>query len=148
VLLDSDRRYRFAVQPAALWSAIAETADYRRWWPWLTAFDANGLVAGDVWRCAVRPPLPYTLRFAIHLDEVVPETLVAARLSGDIAGTARLDVTPDGDGCDVRLTSRLAPSSRAFGLLANLARPIVRRGHDWVLDTGARQFGGLAVDER
>ena len=86
VRLDSDRPYHFAVTPAALWSAIAETADYRRWWPWLTGFEANGLVAGDVWRCAVRPPLPYTLRFAIHLDEVVPTTLVTARLSGDIAG--------------------------------------------------------------
>jgi uncharacterized protein YndB with AHSA1/START domain len=148
VRLDSDRRYHFSVQPAALWSAIAETADYRRWWPWLTGFEAGGLVAGDVWRCAVRPPLPYTLRFAIHLDEVVPTTLVTARLSGDIAGTARLDVTPEGDGCDVRLTSLLTPSSTAFGLLARLARPIVRRGHDWVLDTGARQFVRLAVEER
>jgi uncharacterized protein YndB with AHSA1/START domain len=148
VLLDSDRHYRFAVPPAALWSALAETADYRRWWPWLTAFEANGLVAGDVWRCAVRAPLPYTLRFAIDLDEVVPTTLVVARVSGDIEGTARLDVVPHGEGCEVRLTSRLRPSGRAFGLVARLARPIVRRGHDWVLDTGARQFVERAVAER
>ena len=146
--LDSDRSYRFDVQPGALWSAIAETAAYPRWWPWLTAFEANGLVAGDVWRVAVRPPLPYTLRFAIHLDEVVPTTLVTARLTGDIAGTARVDVEPDGEGCGVRLRSALSPGSAAFGLLATLARPIVRRGHDWVLDTGADQFARRAVEPR
>jgi uncharacterized protein YndB with AHSA1/START domain len=148
VRLDSDHRYRFSVPPEALWSALANTAGYRTWWPWLSAFEANGLVAGDVWRCSVRPPLPYTLRFAIHLDEVVPTELIAARVAGDIAGTARIDVAPTGEGCDVRLTSSLAPSSRAFGLLAKLARPIVRRGHDWVLDTGASQFASRAVEPR
>ena len=146
--LDSDRSYRFAVSPDALWSAIAETDDYPRWWSWLTHFDADGLIAGDVWRCAVRPPLPYTLRFAIHLDEVVPTSLVTARISGDIAGSARLDIEPNHDGSDVRLRSSLSPSSAAFGMLALFARPIVRRGHDWVLDTGARQFVRLAVEDR
>lgn len=143
--LDSDRSYRFEVTADALWSAIAETGDYPRWWPWLSDFDANGLVAGDVWTCTVRPPLPYRLRFAIHLDDVEPTTLVTARVSGDIAGTARLDIAPNGDGCNVRLRSSLRPSSAAFGMLALFARPIVRRGHDWVLDTGARQFVRLAV---
>jgi hypothetical protein len=148
VLLDSDRSYRFAVSPDALWSAIAETGEYRRWWSWLTDFDAGGLVAGDVWRCAVRPPLPYTLRFAIHIDEVVPATLVTARLSGDIAGTARVDIAPNHDGCDVRVRSALGPGSAVFTTIALVARPIVRRGHDWILDTGARQFGTLAVERR
>jgi hypothetical protein len=148
VRLDSDRSYRFEVASHALWSAIGDTADYPRWWPWLSDFEANGLMAGDVWTCTVRPPLPYRLRFAIHLDEVVPTTLVTARVSGDIAGTARLDIVPSDGGCDVRLRSSLSPSSAAFGVLALFARPIVRRGHDWVLDTGARQFVRLAVEER
>jgi hypothetical protein len=149
VRLDSDRSYRFAVSPDALWSAIAETADYQTWWPWLTAFEANGLAAGDVWRCTVRPPLPYRLQFAIHLDDVVPTSVVTARISGDIAGSARLDVTPGDDGgCAVRLRSTLSPNGTAFAWLARLAGPIVRRGHDWVLDTGARQFVTRAAGER
>jgi uncharacterized protein YndB with AHSA1/START domain len=148
VELDSERRYRFAVAPDALWSAIADTSAYRGWWPWLTSFDAAGLVAGEEWRCAVRPPLPYTLRFSIHLDEVVPTTLVTAHLTGDITGPARLDLEEDDGGCAVRLSSRLQPSNPAFGFIAAIARPLVRRGHDWVLDTGAGQFGARAVDGR
>jgi uncharacterized protein YndB with AHSA1/START domain len=143
--LDSDRRYRFAVPPEDLWRALGETADYQRWWPWLTSFEADGLVAGGEWRCTVRPPLPYSLRFAIHLDEVVPPTHVTATVVGDIAGHARLVLTPREDGCEVRLTSVLSPGNRVFAVIATMARPIVQRGHDWVLDTGARQFVGRAI---
>jgi uncharacterized protein YndB with AHSA1/START domain len=139
--LDSDRQYWFPVPPDDLWHALAATDDYRRWWPWLTAFEAAGLVAGDEWRCRVRPPLPYSLRFAIHLDEVVRPKHVAATVVGDIAGHARLDLTPRDDGCAVRLVSVLSPGNRVFAMIATMARPLVRRGHDWVLDNGARQFG-------
>jgi len=145
VELVSDRRYRFAVPADDLWAALDATEAYRRWWPWLRSFEADGLRAGGQWRCAVRPPLPYTLRFAIDLDEVVAPRLVAARLSGDIAGTARVEVAPTEDGCEVRLTSTLRPSSMAFAMFATVTRPVVRRGHDWVLDTGAAQFAARAV---
>jgi uncharacterized protein YndB with AHSA1/START domain len=148
VELVSDRRYRFPVAPEALWAAIAETDEYRRWWPWLTAFEAEGLASGVAWRCAVRPPLAYTLRFTIHLDDVVRPSLVTATVDGDIGGTARIEIAADGTGCAVRLRSTLTPSSRLFGIVAGVARPIVRYGHDWVLDTGARQFAAQAVDHR
>jgi hypothetical protein len=87
------------------------------------------------------PPLPYyALRFAIHLDDVVPTTFVTARITGDIVGSSRLVIQPHSDGCDVQLTSTLAPSNRALGVIEPLARPIIRRAHNWVIDTGARQF--------
>jgi Polyketide cyclase / dehydrase and lipid transport len=145
VELGRDRSYRFPMLPDALWSALADTGDYRRWWPWLVDLQADGLVAGEVWRCTIRPPLPYALQFVIHLDDVVRPTLVTAHISGDITGTARLDVAPHGNGCDVQLTSTLAPGRRTLGVIESLARPIIRRAYDWVLDTGARQFLRLAI---
>jgi len=148
VQLASDRRFRFPVAPEVFWSAIGSTDEYARWWPWLIGFRSGaerGLVGGDVWSCIVRPPLPYTLRFAVHLDDVEAPTLVTAHVTGDIGGHARLEVAPDGDGCTVRLISTLAPTGRAFAIVATLARPVVRRGHDWVLDTGARQFAARAL---
>ncbi len=91
--LVSDRRYRFTVPPDTLWSTLAATNHYRSWWPWLRAFDdGGGLTAGADWRCTIRPPLPYTLRFRLHLDDVDRPRFVLAHLTGDIAGTARLDV--------------------------------------------------------
>jgi hypothetical protein len=148
VELGRDRSYWFPMLPDALWSALAETGDYRCWWPSLTDLDADRLVAGAVWRCTIRPPLPFALRFAIHLDDVVRPTLVTAHISGDIAGTARLDVAPHGKGCDVQLTSTLAPSNRTLGMIETLARPIIRRAYNWMLDTGARQFLRNAIAPR
>ena len=141
VHITSDRRFRFEVAPAVLWEAIAEVERFPLWWPWLRRFEAVGMHAGDVWRCTVQPPLPYTLSFDIAIDEVEPAERVTAEVRGEITGTAELTLTPTDDGgCDARLTSRLAPSSRFLQTVALVARPIARLGHDWVLDTGARQF--------
>jgi uncharacterized protein YndB with AHSA1/START domain len=140
VRISSDRSYRFELAPADLWSAIEEVDAFPRWWPWLKRFEAEALEAGDVWRCTVQPPLPYTLSFDITIDELVPHDRVAASISGEISGTAELTVAPTDEGCTARLTSRLAPSSRFLQGVALVARPVVTLGHDWVLDTGARQF--------
>ena len=137
----SDRSYRFDVAPSVLWDTIAVVDDFPTWWPWLRRFDGSGLEAGDVWHCTVQPPLPYTLTFEIAIGEVVPHERVTASISGEISGTAELTVVPaDGGGCTARLTSALAPSSRFLQAVAMVARPVVTLGHDWVLDTGARQF--------
>ena len=68
-------------------------------------------------------------------------------IDGDIAGTARVDLSGRDGGCEIRLRSTLSPRGRTVRLAAGLARPIARIGHDWVLDTGARQFA-MAVDGR
>jgi hypothetical protein len=145
VELVSDRRWCFGAPRDAVWAALAATDDYTTWWPWLTAFDADGLVAGARWRCAVRPPLRYSVRFAIEIVEVEPPSFVTARVVGDIAGRARIDVAAHGDRSSVRLSSALMPTRRTVAWLTVLAGPIARRSHDWILDTGARQFAAHVV---
>ena len=141
----SDRSYRFDASPEAVWSAVSDLGSYRRWWPWLRRFDATALATGDVWRCTVQPPLPYTLRFTVTLDEVAPPRLVRASVAGDIEGSAALDVGPWGTGAEVRLVSELSPTNALLRAVAVAAGPVVRFGHDWVLDTGARQFSERAL---
>ena len=138
--LTSDRRYHVPATPQVVWTRLAATDEYRQWWPWLREFEAIGLHAGDEWQCRVRPPLPYTVRFTIVLDEVDEPRTIEARIDGDIVGTARVTLSERDDGCEIRLTSTLSPRGRAVRIMADLARPVARRGHDWVLDTGARQF--------
>ena len=136
----SDRLYDFGVDASTLWSMIKAVDDYPRWWPWLRRFDARGLEAGELWTCTVQPPLPYTLTFTISIDEVIEHELVTARVGGEIRGAAQLEIAETEDGCRARLTSQLAPANRLLQAVAVFARPVVRIGHDWVLDTGARQF--------
>ncbi len=136
----SDRRHRFEVDPEALWERMQAVEEYERWWPWLSGFSAAALVAGDTWHATVHPPLPYVLRFAILLEEVDAPRRVEARVEGDIVGWARLSIAEVDGGSEARLESALSPRSRMLRAVAGVARPMVAFGHDWVLESGFRQF--------
>ena len=136
----SDRHYRFPVGRDEVWAAITDVDGFRAMWPWLRRLDAMGLRAGDEWRCTVQPPLPYSLTFTLAIDAVVEHEHVAATVDGDITGAAEIGLHDTNDGCEVRLQSHLAPRSRFLQGVAFVAWPVARFGHDWVLDTGAKQF--------
>jgi uncharacterized protein YndB with AHSA1/START domain len=141
----SRREYRFDAPAAAVWEALGRVEDYRSWWPWLRRFDAPGLVEGASWRCTIRPPLPYSLRLTVHLEEVQQHAHIAATVTGDVEGDATIDLHADEDGCVVELRSALAPSGRPMRTVARFTPWIARFGHDWVLDTGLRQFRRRAL---
>lgn len=139
---DSSRTWDFPVPADELWDRISAVQDYRRWWPWLRRFEpGRGLVRGARWTCEVVPPLPYVVRFTLRLDDVDPPWSAVATVSGDIRGAARLTMQdgPDG-GTRASLVSRLAPAHPLLRGFGRVARPVVERGHDWVLDQGQRQF--------
>lgn len=154
----SDRWYDLPADRAAVWAAFATPGHFRTWWPWLVEFEGDELAVGRRWSCAVSPPLPYVVRFTLDLVTVEPHRSVRAEVRGDVVGDARLDlVDPDPDpdpdrdadagpgACRLHLVSDLAPGNAALQVIAAAARPVVRRGHDWVLDTGARQFVDRAL---
>jgi uncharacterized protein YndB with AHSA1/START domain len=142
VLVRSHRRHQLAIGPGALWRTLSDVGRYQAWWPWLRRFDADALAPGEVWSCEVRPPTGYAVRFAVALHEVRPAERISASISGDIAGTAQLEMAALGTtgGTEVELVSELGPNSRWLSGLALVAGPIVRYGHDWVLDRGLDQF--------
>jgi uncharacterized protein YndB with AHSA1/START domain len=141
----TDRTFDFGVDRATLWSALTSVERYRQWWPWLREFDGASFVAGARWRCAVRSPLLYRVRFDVVLDEVVVGRSASASVTGDIVGQARLDVTPVEDGSRLRLVSTLSPESRLLRTFARLAPPLARFGHDRLLLVGVRQFRSRAL---
>jgi hypothetical protein len=136
----SDRTYTFDHPRELVWSSIGAIDAYPRRWPWLRDFDASGLEPGAIWTCAIQPPLPYTLRIRLDITEVEPGRLVSATVGGDLRGRATVELRGDDAPCAVRVMSRLTPSNRVMGMAARLVAPVARWGHDWVLDTGARQF--------
>ncbi|HMG40066.1 MAG TPA: SRPBCC family protein [Acidimicrobiales bacterium] len=138
--ISSARSYRFSAGPEEVWSRLGRVGDYTRWWPWLRRFDAVGLVPGDVWRCTIRPPLPYVLRVLVHVEHVAQPSLVVARVSGDIAGRCRVELHDHPEGTEVRVTSELTAERGLVTRVSRALPSLARWGHDWVLDAGARQF--------
>jgi hypothetical protein len=147
-------RYELPFEPETVWSLIDGVECYRSWWPWLRQFEAGGLSVGDEWRCTVQPPVPYLVRFRVVIDHVEPPALVRARVLGDVVGDATLTLEPaDGSsendgaaGSVAHLHSTLAPGNTALAAVSRLAAPIARFGHDWVLDSAARQFIAGAIE--
>ena len=138
--LTTDRRYDFPLSAGEFWARIGQVDHYQRWWPWLHEFDGQALRAGDVWQCEVHPPAPYVVRFSVALEQVIVDKSVTARISGDIEGTAALHIWDEASGCTVRLQSALAPAKQSLRFMSIVARPVLRFGHNWILDAGVRQF--------
>jgi hypothetical protein len=128
-----------------VWRQISDVGSYRSWWPWLRSFEAKALDVGEVWRCHVQPPVPYPVRFRVAVVQVEAPVRVYARVTGDVVGDATLELDESEDGCVASLHSSLAPGNAALRLVSRMAAPVARFGHDWVLDTGARQFIARSV---
>lgn len=137
----TDRTYRFDVPLDVLWSALADTGSYTRWFPWLDAGRLGPLEAGTIAAVVVRPPLPYRLAIDVHLDEVVPRVRIVARVTGDLVGPASLDVGAAGSTASTaRLRWSLALHRRHLLLAERFARPALQVGHDAVVAIGVRRF--------
>lgn len=144
--VDSDRRYHFALPADSVWETLTRTEHYRSWWPWLRRFDPGPLAPGARWCCVVQPPLPYRVAFDLVIDEVRVGESVTATVEGGLCGDARLEVSDEPGGCALHLTASLAPADRFLRTVARFASPVARFGHDWILDTGFRQFSDHALD--
>jgi hypothetical protein len=112
----------------------------------LRRFEGAALAAGEEWRCEVQPPVPYLVRFLVAIEDVEPAALVRAKVCGDVVGVSTLTLSDADAGCTATLDSSLAPGNRGLRLVSRFAAPIARFGHDWVLDSGARQFITRAVE--
>ena len=146
VRIRSDQRHAFDAPPEELWAAMVSVDRFRSWWPWLRRFEAAGVARGEVWTATVQPPLPYRLTFDLLLTEVDAPRAVAVDVTGDIEGAARLEVAPRGAGSELHFTSELIPTSSILRAVAQVAPPVARFGHQWVLENGLRQFRAGAFD--
>jgi uncharacterized protein YndB with AHSA1/START domain len=135
-----DHTVRLDESPADLWPVLTDPERFGQWWTWLRSIETEGVVAGTITRCVVRGPLPWSWRFAIRIDEVVPERTISGYATGDVDGPARLDLEPDGTGTLARLRWDLVPHHAVLAGLGQFGRPLLEWGQRWIVSTGMRQF--------
>jgi Polyketide cyclase / dehydrase and lipid transport len=151
-----DRAWSFAVSPDELWTTLEQTHQYREWWPWLREFhvDGNGsdtsdaFVAGAVASLLIQAPLPYQLRCTIHVDEAVTGRKLVTRVTGDLEGPARLELSATPGGSEARLAWTLNVESGLLRPLATVARPALSWAHDRIVERGLDQFEERALQNR
>ena len=141
-LVDYQGAFRFGVPPEVVWGAIERTGEFEAWWGWLGEFrlDGPGLEAGSVLVGVVSPPLPYQMRIRVELEQCVRPSSIEASVHGDLEGHGRLELSPDGDGTVASVTWTIEMMQRPMRTAARFAYPLLRWGHDRVVDATVHGF--------
>lgn len=150
-LMDYEGRFSFPAHPAEVWAAMERLDLFEHWWGWLgdLKVDGDGLRAGSVLRGTVAPPVPYRMRVAIELNRCVPESLIVASVSGDLAGDANLSLRPIDGGTMAEVAWSLEMRQVPMRVAARVAYPLLRWGHDRVVEATVTAFrSNLQVDRR
>ena len=148
-VIEYDGTFTFPVPVAQLWARLVQVDRFSSWWSWLREFsvEGNGLEHGTVLHGIVAPPLPYRMRLDVVLDECVPERRITAFVHGDLEGAASL--TFDGDDAETRAhaTWTIEMMQRPMRVAARIAHPLLRWGHDRVVDATVDGFRRHLVGE-
>ncbi|MHB1446249.1 MAG: SRPBCC family protein [Acidimicrobiales bacterium] len=141
-IIDYTGSFLFPVPPEALWSAIEDMEHFEGWWGWLSEFklDGDGLRSGSVLHGVVSPPVPYRMTVRVELEHCVQPRLIEATVHGDLEGRARLALDAEAGGTRANVSWRIEMTQRRMRLAALLTGPLLRWGHDRVVETTVRAF--------
>jgi hypothetical protein len=141
-VIDYTGRFGFPVSSSEVWSAMGQFDQFERWWGWLRELEVNGpgLQAGSVLRGTVAPPVPYRMRVVVELDRCVSEGLIDASVTGDLVGKAHLRLHPTSDGTLIEVAWSVEMMQLPMRLAARVAHPLLRWGHDHVVEATVSRF--------
>jgi uncharacterized protein YndB with AHSA1/START domain len=140
--IDFRRSYLFPVPPATVWSSIEDVEHFPAWWGWLGHFRmvGDGLKPGSVLEGTVTPPLPYRMRVQVTIDRSRPPERIDATVRGDLTGHAQLTLAPVDAGSEVAVAWTIEMRQRAMRAVARVAHPLLRWGHDRVVESTVGAF--------
>jgi hypothetical protein len=128
--------WRFDQHADVVYEALADVAAYPSWWPQVRAARRLGDGVGEL---SCRSLLPFDLTFRMHREvEDAERGILTARLEGDLTGTSRWTVTPDGTGCAAVFDEDVEVGKGAVRAAGRLARPALRFNHDLMMRSGER----------
>ena len=141
-MIDYEGTFTFPATVEEVWATIGRFDRYPGWWSWLHDFDVdgNGLAYGTVLHGVVAPPLPYRMRLDVVLNQVEPERFIDASVHGDLEGVARITFEGDGDQTHVHASWNIEMMQQPMRLAARIAHPLLRWGHDRVVDATVDGF--------
>jgi hypothetical protein len=141
-VIEYERSFGFPVSPRRLWAAISQFDSFCSWWSWLHEFSVDGdaLVPGTVLHGVVEPPLPYRMRIDVVVDHCEPPRRLGATVHGDLEGAAALSFNGDNHDTVVHATWSVEMMQVPMRLAARFGRPVLRWGHDRVVDATVAGF--------
>jgi carbon monoxide dehydrogenase subunit G len=141
-VIDYRGTFDFDLPPDAMWEALEHCERFESWWGWLHEFriDGHGLRSGSVLRGLVSPPVPYQMRIRVTLEHCRRPEHIEATVAGDLEGPARLRLEPHGPGTRAHVDWTIEMQQRPLRLAARVASPLLRWGHDRVVEATVSGF--------
>jgi hypothetical protein len=139
----------FPATPDQLWVMAGRFDQFESWWGWLRDFSAeqDGLVADNVLHGTIIPPVPYRLRLDVRLERCHRPLLIDATVNGDLSGRAVLRLQDADDGTRVAVAWSLEMRSVPLRVAARVAYPLLRWGHDRVVEMAVAGFRRRALPD-
>ena len=125
-----------------MWDAIEQFEQFEQWWPWLQQFrlEGEGLRAGSVLHGVVAPPLPYRMRVRVEITHCCRPRTIDADIHGDLEGVGSVALRPVDSGARVEAAWTVEMKQRPMRLASQVAHPLLRWGHDRVVDITVARF--------
>ena len=140
-VVDYRGRFNLPLAPGEAWAYLQETHLYERWWPWMRdlVVEGGGIEEGTSFSFRVVSPLPYRMRLKVEVLEAGPLRASAA-ITGDLDGTGDLEISAAPDGSVVALHWDVEIKHGQMRIAARLARPLLRWGQTWAIESALRGF--------
>ncbi len=148
-VIDYEGTFHLDLPPDEVWAIISRTDRFEDWWGWLREFETegSGLETGSVLRGVVVPPLPYRMRLEVVLADSARPRRIDAVVNGDLRGTATLTFATDAGGTEATVSWTIEMMQKPMRLAARLAYPLLRWGHDLVVQATVDNFRRLLAAE-
>jgi uncharacterized protein YndB with AHSA1/START domain len=148
-VINYQHSYEFPLPPEEIWNALEEVDQFALWWPWLEDFRLEGdsLATGTVLHGVVAPPLPYRMELQIELTRCEKPDIIEALVHRDLEGEASIALCSQGVVTHVEVAWTVEMMQRPMRLADRMAHPVLKRGHDRVVENTVAEFrrrlGGL-----
>jgi len=141
-VIEYQQTFSFPVDAEQLWAAMTQFDSFCSWWSWLREFSVDGtpLEVGTVLHGIVEPPLPYRMRLDVVVDRCEHARRIGAAIHGDLEGTAVLDLDGDDHETFVHAAWTIEMMQAPMRLAARIGHPLLRWGHDRVVDATVDGF--------
>jgi hypothetical protein len=128
--------------PRDVWREIARVDAFESWWGWLRdlAVDGRPLTEGTVMTGVVAPPIPYRMHLRVELVECDPPHAIDAVVAGDLVGDASMRFVPVAAGTRADVAWAVEMRQPAMRLASAVGSPVLRRGHDRVVEATVARF--------
>jgi uncharacterized protein YndB with AHSA1/START domain len=141
-VINYQHSYEFPLPPEGIWDALEEVDQFALWWPWLEDFRLEGdsLATGTVLHGVVAPPLPYRMHLQIELTRCKKPGIIEALVHRDLEGEASIALCSQGVGTHVEVAWTVEMMQRPMRLADRMAHPVLKRGHDRVVENTVAEF--------